>query len=88
MYSPSQNVRSPRISKQYFVEASVLLSQGDPETARCVPLRIAIDKEDSPVCGGERSREVDRSRCLSDATLLIGYRDYASAAFGHGDSGG
>ena len=45
---------------------------GDPDPARGVPLRVAIDQEGALLRDREAGGEIDGGRRLPDATLLIG----------------
>ena len=51
----------------------------DPDAAPRIPLRVHVHQEGLSLRHGQRSGQVDRSRGLSNATLLIGYAD----CFGH-----
>lgn len=55
---------------------------GDPQAGGGVTLRIGVDEKDLEIVGGERSSEVDGRGGLTDATLLVGYRDYFSQMWG------
>src|SRR5437762_1596135 len=50
-------------------------------SAGCVRLRIAIHEQRVDLGGRKRSRKVDRSGRLADATLLVGNSDNASHIF-------
>src|SRR6267142_1328620 len=45
----------------------------DTQAGAGIRLRIQIDQERPHLCRRKRSTEIDGGRCLTDATLLIGY---------------
>src|SRR5437667_11043347 len=45
----------------------------DTQARAGIRLRIQIDQERPHLCRRKRSTEIDGGRCLTDATLLIGY---------------
>src|SRR5882724_10098672 len=45
----------------------------DTQAGAGIRLRIQIDQERPHLCRRKRSTEIDGCRCLTDATLLIGY---------------
>ena len=61
-----------------MVGADALRILGEAQAAGGVRLRIAIDQQRVHFSGRERGRQVDGSRSLADATLLIGNSDYTS----------
>jgi hypothetical protein len=50
----------------------------DTDAARRVALRIGVDEQGLALSCGEGRSEVDGGRCLTDAALLVGDRDYTT----------
>src|SRR5208282_1415245 len=61
-----------RLSDQNIVGGVTPAAAIDAETGRGVTLRVEIDDENFLADGGQRRPEIDRSRCLADASLLVG----------------
>src|ERR1700730_16672979 len=66
-----QSARGIALADQHLVGAITLRILGQAESATGIRLRVAIHQERVQVGGSQRGAEIDGSRSLTDAALLI-----------------